>query len=152
MTPVRPVKLFALDEEDLAVLSAHVQDAVAKVADIRWSPSVGSFAIPMNRFAWERATVGRVGREPDERRRSVLSFARVGRARVTGIVAGDRAAVVSILAVLFEAGEAPAGVVTVACSGGVAIRLDVECIEARLVDLGAAWGASMRPKHVTGGS
>ncbi len=145
-----PVKMFALDEEDLAVVSAHVQDAVAKVAEIRWSPADGHFAIPMNRFAWE-LTAGRTRRRAgDERRRAVLSFARVKRAQVSGVAPGDQESVLSILAVVFAATDAPAGVVTIVCSGDVAIRLDVECIEAQLADMGGAWSASMRPKHVVG--
>ena len=149
-TSPRLVKLFALDEEDLAVVSAHVQDAVAKVADIRWSPSDGHFAIPMNRFAWELAAVGRNRRRNDERHRSVLSFARVTRAQVTGITPAEKDGVLSVLAVVFDATEPPAGMITVVCSGDVMIRLEVECIEAQLTDLGGAWGAAMRPKHVVG--
>lgn len=149
MTTVRPLKLFALDEGDLAVISAHVQDAVAKAGEIRWTPSSGHFAIPMNRFAWEGAG-RRLRRANDQRHRAVLSFGRVRRARVSGLAQGDREAVLSVLALVFEAGERPGGAITVICSGDAAIRLDVECIEVRLADLGAAWGASMRPKHVVG--
>ena len=147
----RPVKMFALDDEDLAVVSAHVQDAVAKVADIRWSPADGHFAIPMNRFAWE-VTAGRKTRGSDERRRAVLSFARVNRAQVSGVAPTDQESELSQLAVVVQpAGEGEAaGTITIACAGDVTIRLDVECIEAQLADLGGAWGASMRPKHVIG--
>ena len=148
---ISPVKLYALEPDDLAVISAHVQDAVAKVAEIRWSPGDGHFSIPMNRFAWELTTGKRKRGASDERRRAVLSFARVQRAQVNGMTAGDRDGVLSILAVIFEEGEdAPAGAISVVCSGEVVIRLEVECIEASLTDLGAAWSASMRPKHAIG--
>ncbi|WP_226574648.1 DUF2948 family protein [Acuticoccus sediminis] len=151
MTPSpHPVKMFALDDEDLTVVSAHVQDAVAKVADIRWSPADGHFAIPMNRFAWELTADRKSRRRGDERRRAVLSFARVKRAQVTGVAPGDKETVLSILAVVFEEGETPAGTISIVCSGDVMIRLEVECIEAQLTDLGGAWSASMRPKHAVG--
>jgi hypothetical protein len=39
MSTIRPLKLFALDEEDLSVISAHVQDAVVKAGEITWSPA-----------------------------------------------------------------------------------------------------------------
>ena len=62
----------------------------------------------------------------------------------------DKEAVVSVLAVLFDPVDAPGGVVTIVCSGDALFRLEVECIEARLTDLGSAWSASMRPQHRTG--
>jgi hypothetical protein len=142
----RPLKLAALDAEDLAVISAHVQDAVAKVGDVRWLPAGGHFVMPMNRFAWER-TAARSRREPDERRRAVLQFDRVRSVRATGITPSDSDAVVSVLALLFHPTDPPGGVVTIVCSGGASFRLDVEVVEARLSDLGAAWSAGMRPKH-----
>ena len=135
------VKLAAMDADDVAVLSAHVQDAVAKLGDVRWRPSERRFLVEMNRFAWEAG-----GRER-QRRRAVLHFDHVTRVRALGATSAQRDEVVSILAVVFEPTEAPAGVVTVVCSGDVAFRLDVECIEVRLTDLGAAWAASMRPRH-----
>lgn len=148
--PDRLAKLFALDEDDLAVVSMHVQDAVAKVSDIVWSPPDGHFSIPMNRFVWE-GTLGKAGRRGSgERRRSVLSFARVEAAKVNGLNPADKDAVVSVLAVLFEPGDAPAGAINVVCAGDAVIRLEVECIEAQLTDLGAAWEAVRRPSHAAG--
>ena len=52
------IRLIALDEEDLAVLSAHVQDAVLKVGDIVYLPKERRFAVAMNRFIWEKADDG----------------------------------------------------------------------------------------------
>lgn len=150
MSTLRPLKLFALDEEDLAVLSAHVQDAVVKVADIRWSPAMHQFTLPMNRFAWERTIGRRTRRASDQRRRAVLHFDRVQTVRAAGVGPNDRDGVLSLLSVLFRATDTPAGVITLVCSGDAAIRLDVECIEAQLTDLGAAWSASMRPSHHLG--
>ncbi len=146
MSTVHPLKLAALDAEDLSVLSAHVQDAVVKVGDIRWSPTAGRFIVPINRFAWERTT-SRVRRDSDQRRRAVLQFDRVRSVKANGIVPQDATAVISILALLFDPSDTPGGCVTVVCSGQASFRLDVEVIEARLTDLGSAWSAGMRPKH-----
>jgi hypothetical protein len=145
-----PLKLVALDEEDLAVISAHVQDAVVKADEIVWSPARKQFSVPMNRFAWERTIRRRRRRGSDERRRSILHFARVEAVRSTGFSPTDKEAVLAVLAVVFEETEAPAGTITIVCAGDAAIRLDVECIEAQLTDLGSAWEASMRPKHHLG--
>ena len=49
--------------------------------------------------------------------------------------------VLNLLAVEFEATDAPAGVVTLMFSGGPMLRLEVECLEVELVDLGPTWSA-----------
>lgn len=141
------LRLVALDDEDLAVVSAHVQDAVMKVANIDYSPATKQFMLTMNRFAWEAAAGGR--KAGDERRQSVLAFSRVLSAKALGIDRARKEDVLSLLAVRFVGGDAPAGTVELVFSGDSAIRLDVECIEARLGDTGGAWGASSRPAHRT---
>ena len=47
------LKLLALDTEDLEVISAHVQDAVVRVADMGYARGDRRFALLMNRFDWE---------------------------------------------------------------------------------------------------
>ena len=138
------LKLVALDEEDLAVISAHVQDAVMKVGDLDYASSSRQFLLTMNRFAWDAAGDRK---SANERRLSVLSFSRVLSARAFGIDRGRKEEVLSLLAVRFIAGETPAGTIELVFSGGGAIRLGVECIEARLADTGGAWRASSRPAH-----
>jgi len=150
MSLIRPLKLAALDEEDLKILSAHVQDAVVKVADIRWTRTSGAFLMPMNRFAWEVTRRSR-RRSNDQRRRAVLHFDRVRRVQSAGVSPRDREAVLSLLAILFEASDPPAGTIVLPFAGGTTMRLEVECVEARLTDLGAAWSAPVRPKHPVGG-
>lgn len=150
MADPRPLKLAALDDADLAVISAHVQDAVFKTGDVLWSPSEARFIVPMNRFAWEQAPVqgGWTRRGgSNERHRAVLQFDRVRRVRSHGIPRGDKEQVVALLAVLFAEDEAPGGTISLVCAGEAEIRLEVECVEARLTDLGAAWAATSRPKH-----
>jgi hypothetical protein len=56
-------------------------------------------------------------------------------------------AVLELLAVNFEGGEAPAGAVDLLFAGGGTVKLEVECIEARLADLGTAWATAAKPKH-----
>ena len=135
------LKLVALDPEDLAVLSAHLQDAVAKVGDIAYLPKEKRFAMVLNRFDWtgsERSPV---------RKRAGIHFERVLAAKTRGIDLSAREAIVNLLAVEFEEMQPPSGVVTLLFSGDAAIRLDVECLEAALSDLGPQWPARERPRH-----
>ncbi|MGX1097218.1 DUF2948 family protein [Amorphus sp. MBR-141] len=139
------LKLAALDTDDLEVLSAHVQDAVLNVGALRWRAADQRFVVVLNRFVWEITRSGRHKR--DERRRTALDFLHVTGARATRLRRDAPEAILSLLAITFEPGELPAGVVTLHFSGGGAMQLDVECIEATLTDLGPAWAARGRPEH-----
>jgi len=139
-----PLKLIALDTDDLSVISAHLQDAVLKRGDIAWLPGEKRFALALRRFDWEGAAQGQ-----KRRRLSALHFERVTAARSTKIAVGD--AVLSLLAVTFTGSDDPAGQVTLHFSDGAAIRLDVECIEAQMKDLGPIWEAVATPAHPDAG-
>jgi hypothetical protein len=139
------LKLVALDEDDLQIVSAHLQDAVMKVGDLVYEPAGKRFAFATNRFVWEQKR--RLFSRSGERRRSIVHFDRVLSAKRMGLDQAREDDVLSLLAVRFFLGEAPAGTVELDFSGGAAIRLDVECIEARLTDTGAAWETSSRPAH-----
>ncbi|MBB2752655.1 UNVERIFIED_ORG: hypothetical protein GGI57_003358 [Rhizobium aethiopicum] len=139
------LKLVALDNEDLAIISAHMQDSVFKVGDIDWSPRDAQFALAVNRFVWEGAERKRRG---FERRRAALVFKRVLAVRSLGIDRGKRDEVLSLLALRFEQkGEGPEGTIELSLSGTASIALDVECIEVQLADIGGAWEASSKPRH-----
>jgi len=142
------LKLVALDEQDLSVVSAHAQDAVMKVGDLSWIPAERRFVAAVNRFVWEN----RHGflRRNNERRRAALHFEAVRSVSSTGIARDRPDEVLSLLAIRFAPGaEAPAGALELVFSGGGAIRLEVDYIEARLADLGAAWETASRPQHKT---
>lgn len=139
------LKLIALDDQDLSIVSAHVQDAVLKVSDLEFLPSAKRFLLTMNRFVWE-AKSG-LFRQHNERRQAVLHFDRVLGAKTSGIDRDKPAEVLSLLAISFIEISKPAGIVELIFAGGGAIMLDVECIEARLADVGGAWEATSRPVH-----
>ncbi|TIS48851.1 MAG: DUF2948 family protein [Mesorhizobium sp.] len=139
------LKLIALDDQDLSIVSAHVQDAVMKVSDLEYLPAAKRFVLTMNRFVWE-AKSG-VFRQHNERRQSVLHFDRVLGAKTSGIQRDKPAEVLSLLAISFVAISKPAGIIELVFSGGGTIMLDVECIEARLADVGGSWEATSRPMH-----
>lgn len=146
--PVQPLKLLALDEQDLQILSAHLQDAVLRVADIAFVPAEKRFAMIANRFDWESAGDGKATRKKGfRRRRSALRFERVLGVQLQGVKQNSKSAVLELLAVQFEAEDKPEGHVTLVFAGGAAIRLHVECIEAEMRDLGPVWKTKLKPEH-----
>jgi hypothetical protein len=142
------LRLVALDEEDLAIVSAHCQDAVVKVGDLNWMATEKRFVIPMNRFVWEVVEGASWRRRNYQRRRSALHFARVEKVRSAGIDRSAEDAVLDLLAVRFAPREAPSGDVLLDFAGGGSINLEVECLEAQLTDLGPAWSTPHAPRHI----
>jgi len=145
------LKLVALDRDDIEVVSAHVQDALVRVGDIFWRPSEHRFVMALNRFDWMNAVdTGGVKdtRGMDYRRcRTALRFERVNACKCRGLDQGNKDTTLNLLAVEFAERDAPAGVVTLTFSGGGAIRLEVECLEAELADLGEVYAAVACPDH-----
>lgn len=135
------LKLSALDPADLEIISAHMQDAVIAIGDIRYLKLERAFVLIANRFLWQAE------KPPYERRRTGLSFGRVLGAKSQRIRQGADDAVLSLLAISFVPGEEPSGTVALTFSGGGQINLEVECIEARLEDLGPAWETPNLPSH-----
>jgi hypothetical protein len=138
-----PLKLIALDRDDLEVISAHLQDAVLKAADIHWLPSEKRLVIGLCRFDWEAA---HGGTGEFRRRTAALRFERVLDCKSRGMGPTDDS-VLNLLSVSFAENDTPAGVVTLTFSGGGMLRLGVECLEAELCDLGQVWAAVGCPDH-----
>lgn len=138
------LKLIALDTEDLEVVSAHVQDAVIRVADMGYAKRDKRFALLMNRFDWSSDKP----RSKGLRKRAALHFDGVTHAAYAGFDPAAPEGVLNLLAIVFEPGDAPSGIVELRFAGGGTVRLTVEYLEARLADLGAAWAASAKPTHV----
>lgn len=146
------LKLIALDEQDLGVISANLQDAIVQVGDMAYLPRERRFAALLNRFDWAAAAArpsrrGALRRSHFLRRRSALRFERVLGAKLLNVDPAARSQVQSLLAIQFEPTKAPGGIVTLVFAGGGAIRLEVECLEAELKDLGAGWRTNARPDH-----
>lgn len=140
-----PLKLMALDEEDLAVISAHMQDAVFLSADVTFSKVAAQLQLLCNRFVWEKK---RGFFKKPERRRTALIFKRVTAVRSIGIDRATRDEVSNLLSIQFEkTGDGPEGSIVLTLSGGGEIIADVECIEALMSDLSGSWEARARPHH-----
>lgn len=142
---MNPPELAAQDTEDLEVISARLQDAVTRVKDLVWLPRAHRFAALFNRFKWEDS-----GHNGEALRvRAGLRFENVTSAKSHNIRYGDPDAVLSLLAVRFDpaGAEDPGGTIELVFSGGGAIRLEVECIEAGLSDVSGEWAARGTPAH-----
>ncbi len=137
------LRLHALDSADLALLSAHLQDALVRVGEIAFVPKKRRFALVGSRFDWAAELEGRL-----ERCRTGLHFEGVERVRCQRVDRAQPEQILSLLAVIFEPGpDAPSGVVHLIFAGGACICLDVECIEAQLCDVGPRWKVCARPTH-----
>lgn len=136
------LKLLAVDNEDLEVISAHTQDAVVRVGDMGFVAADKRFAFLMNRYAWEVADKGK-----GQRKRAAIHFDHVQNVKVSGIDLDAVDGVLELLSMSFEELDAPSGEVTLSFAGGGTLKLVVECLDAKFQDLGAAWGAKATPKH-----
>jgi hypothetical protein len=147
------LKLVALDRDDIEVVSAHVQDARVRIGEILWQPHDHRFVMSLNRFDWMTAVDAKPEAKADYRRcRTALRFERVLGCKCRGLDPSNKAAELNLLAVEFTERDSPAGIVTLTFSGGSVIRLDVECLEAELADLGEVITAELCPDHFAGGS
>jgi DUF2948 family protein len=128
-----PLKLIALDADDLAVISAHVQEARVQAADIIWRQDEKRLVIGLNRLDWEQTLAG----EASPRRLvAALRFDRVLACKSRNIDPKAEEALLELVGIEFCPGEAPGGCALLLFSHGGALRLDVECLECELTDLG----------------
>lgn len=136
------LKLLALDSEDLDVISATTQDAIVRVPDMGYAKADMRFALLMNRFAWEDGS-----HKKGVRKRAALHFDRVTSVKTSGFDTNSTDGSLELLAIRFTETTAPSGIIELTFAGGGAVRLEVEVLEARLQDLGAAWAAAAKPEH-----
>ena len=127
------LKLIALDADDLAVISAHVQDARVAPADIIWRQAEKRLVIGMNRLDWEQTLSGKT--EP-RRLIAALRFDRVLACKSRNIDLAGPETTLELVGIEFHEHEAPGGSALLMFTEGGAIRLDVECLECELTDLG----------------
>ena len=128
------LKLIALDADDLAVISAHVQDARVQAADIIWRQGEKRLVVGMRRLDWEQTLSG----ETSPRRLiAALRFDRVLACKSRKIDMGRPDTALELVGIEFHPGDAPSGSAVLLFNHGAVLRLDVECLECQLTDLGA---------------
>lgn len=146
----RPVRLAALDAEDLQVISALVQDSILTGTEMTFDTARRRFALLLNRFRWEdRARAEKAG--DYERVRSLLVVHDVLTVARQGIDPTDHDSVLSLLALEFTPGSDGTGEITLVFAGDGAIKLSVECVDVVLSDVTRPYRAPARraPDHKT---
>ena len=134
-----PLRLLAQDEADLSIISAALQDAVAKVGDILFEPKARLLTITFNRFRWEAGERQRV--------RSGLQLGGVLGVKARKVRRGRPDAVLELLALTFDAGDPPGGSLVFSFAGGGDLKAEVECVDAVLADLSQPWPTPRAPTH-----
>ncbi len=145
----KPMRLRAETSDDLVVISALVQDAVAQTSDMSWLKRKHRFALLLNRFRWEdREDAARANR-PFERVQSMLTIDGVLSVKGQGVDPTDKDTVLDLLSIAFEAGEDLAGRLMLTFAGDGAIALDVECLDVTLQDMSRPYEARAQrvPSH-----
>jgi hypothetical protein len=145
----KPLRLKALDDDDLAVLSSLTQDAVFPASEMRWDRKARRFALLLNRFRWEDAPNAKIGKRSVERVQTVLTIEDVMAVKSQGVQPGDADTIMSLLSVTFAASEDGMGRVLLTLSGDGAIAVDVEALELMLADVTRPYIAPSKsvPRH-----
>ena len=152
------LQLRAEDEEDLAVISSCLQDALVPLSDMRYDRAARRFVLAVNRFRWEGGAPSPPGgQSPDavfERITCAVTFEGVNKVSLTGIDQGKRDHLLELLAIVSGGAAAPPGhtgaggtAILLVFAGGGTIRLDADAIRCRIEDFGEAWPTRWRPQH-----
>jgi hypothetical protein len=136
-----PLRLLAEDADDLGVISAALQDAIGQIGDISYEAGERRLTLVLNRFRWEAEAPGA------ERVRAALQFGSVMAVKTRNLKRDPPDAIVELLAVDFEPGDAPGGGVLLRFAGGGDLHLEVECIDAAMADLSEPWPCKSAPAH-----
>lgn len=157
VAPEDLLRLRAADAEDLAVISAVVQDALISVKDLSYDPGSRRFTLVANRFRWESKSPdefngGADGAPAFERTLCVVSFADVETVAYRGFQRRDGERILSLLAI--RAGEVSKGeaarTIDLEFSGDATLRLAVSAINVHATDIGEAWPTAWQPDHSAG--
>ncbi|MEX6725852.1 DUF2948 family protein [Parapedomonas caeni] len=140
------LRLLAQSVDDVAVISALVQDAAVLPAEVAFDPRARRLVLLMNRYRWEEK------RPAPTRVRAALRIEGVLKAQRRDWPAEAAATaaiphVLDLLAVTVEPGADEAAALALTFAGGPAIRLEVECLDLVLEDLTDPWIARVTPAH-----
>ena len=142
---VKNLRLIARTEDDLRVVSAHLQDAIANVSDIANLEKNKIFLMQLNRFMWEDVEKG-VFRK-NKRIRTILKFENVIKAVSKNINQSKKDKFLDFLTI--ETNQMPDNnyEMKIVFSGDSIIKVISEVIEVTLDDQGEAWDTKNMPKH-----
>ena len=142
---VQNLKLIAKTDEDLRVISAHLQDSIVKTSDIANLKKNRIFLMQLNRFMWEDVEKG-VFRK-NKRIRSVLKFENILKVASKNVDQKKNDRFLDFLAI--ETSKMPDKnyEMNLIFSGDVVLKLIAEAIEVTLDDQGSAWESKNKPEH-----
>ena len=139
------LKLIARTEEDLRVVSAHLQDSIASVADIANLKKNKIFLMQLNRFMWEDVEKG-VFRK-NKRIRTILKFENVMNVLSRNINQVKKDEFLDFLAIETNITPDKNYEMKIIFAGDAIIRVISEVKEVTLDDQGVAWDTKNKPKH-----
>ncbi|MCA8868338.1 MAG: DUF2948 family protein [Rhodobacteraceae bacterium] len=144
-----PLRLLAMDADDLNVISALVQDAVFPAAEMSWQSARRRFALLLNRFRWEDRDAAQTQHRRYERVQSMLLVGGVLKVASSGIDRRDKEVILSLLSLEFTPAEDGAGRLDLILAGDGVIALEVEALEVSLKDVTRPYGAPSKqvPNH-----
>ena len=139
------LKLIAKTEEDLRVVSAHLQDSIASMSDIANLKRNKIFLMQLNRFMWEDVEKG-VFRK-NKRIRTILKFENVIKVLSKNINQLKKDKFLDFLAI--ETNKMPDNnyEMKIIFAGDSVISIISEVIEVTLDDQGDSWDTKNKPKH-----
>ncbi len=136
-----PLKLRAVDQEDLAVLAAFLQDAIANVSEMAYLPEQRLFALAVCRFRWEKVLTA-TPEDVFERVSCAVTISGADVPKYRGFSLKDRSLTMPMLTMTFD-DEA----VTLTFGGDAAVRLPVSSLEVPIEDFGKCWPTRTKPEH-----
>ena len=139
------LKLIAKTEEDLRVVSAHLQDAIANVSDVANLKKNKIFIMQLNRFMWEDVEKG-VFRK-NKRIRTILKFENVIKAHAKNINQSKGNKFLDFLTIETNQMIDNNYEMKIVFAGDSVIKIIAEVIEVTLDDQGDAWDTKNIPKH-----
>ena len=139
------LKLLAKNQDDLKVISAHLQDSIVTVKDIIFLKQNRTFIMIVNRFMWEDIEKG-VFRDR-KRIRCAIKFEEVVKVESKNINQKNRNKPLECLAIKSSIAEDESHKIKIFFAGDSIITIVVEVINVILQDLGKSWRAKYIPKH-----
>ena len=142
---VKNLKLIAKTEEDLRVISAHLQDAIVNVANMANLKKNRIFLLQLNRFMWEDIEKG-VFRK-NKRIRTILKFDNVLKVYSKNIKQFKKDKFLDFLTIETNIMPDKNYEMKIVFAGDLIIKVVTELIEVTLDDQGEAWDTKNIPKH-----
>lgn len=127
------LRLLAADGQDLETVSALMQDAAVKAADVAYDAKARRLIILANRYRWEARAMTRV--------RTALRIESIAGLQRRNWPTGNDV-VLDLLALRGDGTH-----IEIDFAGGAALRAEVECIDVEMHDVSGPWGSKRTPRH-----